>query len=301
MSKKVCTKDIQTIQHGSQLLKKCAESLNLKNKEFRDQLFSETLCTDNLTQEQKQLLDDAIPAIDAVKQVEGRVIRNLEGLIYKFASFAYRKVNSPMVDLDDFRQDARFAVSEAIFGYSNDDKSKFITYVSKCIQNRLTKSINACNPMCPLTNEALALLRLVEETRVSINRSVSLEEILDILELTEEQKSVVMDATVTVNEENYLNHQQMRYNDYTEHRRGIDKESNTVPCNYELHEAIDKANLTKIERHAVEAYMEDYYGWREDVASQHINPETGKRYTREGIRFILKRAFEKIQRAYSRG
>lgn len=296
---RIRTKDIQTIQRGSQLLKECAKLLDMDNKEFRDQLFSGTVSLDSLNPQQKQFIEEeAIPAINDVKHIEGRVIRDLGGLIYKLAMFASNKVRSPIMDLDDFRQDATFAVSEAIFGYSDPDKSKFITYVSRCIQNRLSKSLNTCNPFCPLTNEALALLRAVDETRQNLNRPTNLDEIFEILGLTEEQRSTVRHAQVSVNEENYLAPQEARFNDYTQRRRNLDLEKDTVPCNYELHEAMERADLTDVEQHAIEAYMDDYYGWQEDVASQHINPKTGVRYTRANIPFILDRAFKKIQRAY---
>ena len=300
MSKsKIAKKDVETIQRGSQLLKECACRLGMENKQFRDLLFSGKLhLNGEVSPQDKQFIEESIPEIKAVKKVEGRVLQGLAGLIYKFAAFAYRKVNSPMVDLDDFLQDARYAVSEALFGYSDSSKSKFITYVSNCIQHRLATSVNKCNPFCPLTNEALALLRMVEETKQSLNHPASEDEIFEILQLTPKQQAVVRDASTTIVDGNYLSLQPGRYNDYTGHRRGIDQETDTVPVYYELHEAIERAKLTPVEKHVINAFSDGYYGWQEDVASQHINPKTGKRYTRANIPFILKRAFEKIEQEY---
>jgi hypothetical protein len=64
----------------------------------------------------------------------------------------------------------------------------------------------------------------------------------------------------------------------------------------EVQDAIENAGLTILERSALEASLHSSHGWKKEFADQHVNPKTGKSYTRAAVKIILERAYQKVKK-----
>jgi hypothetical protein len=64
----------------------------------------------------------------------------------------------------------------------------------------------------------------------------------------------------------------------------------------EVQDAIENAGLTILERSALDASLNSSHGWKKAFSDQHINPKTGKSYTRASVKIILERAHQKVKR-----
>jgi isocitrate dehydrogenase len=67
---------------------------------------------------------------------------------------------------------------------------------------------------------------------------------------------------------------------------------------HEARQAVKDANLDEFELACLMAEIFPYHGWKEDVASKHINKRTGERFTRQNIQYALERVKKKVRDVY---
>jgi hypothetical protein len=157
--------------------------------------------------------------------------------------------------------------------------------------------VNVKNPFSPLTNEAIQLLKQFEDVKNKLNRYATNEEIYEICNFTPEQRLVVVATQVQMHNQAHIANDDC--NDYTNFRRNIDREKETVACNFEITEALRSTKLTPLERRVVEASLQSVgNGWQTAVAKEMLNPSTNKPYSRAAIAGILERALNKIKQTY---
>jgi hypothetical protein len=63
----------------------------------------------------------------------------------------------------------------------------------------------------------------------------------------------------------------------------------------EVQDAIENSGLTMLERSALDASLNASHGWKKAFSDQHINPKTGKSYSRAAVAIILERAHQKVK------
>lgn len=286
---------------GNTALKQCADMMKLKHNVFRGKLFNGELDTSSLSSEQLQQLNEAKPLIFAVRnKCEEKVRAGFKRMVHKQAYIAAKNNCDPYNAKPEFIQEGEFAVLNATYGYT-DIKIKLSTFIWRCVRRRIVAAINRMNPFCPLTNEALDLVRRVQEVKTE-NPFMSEEEVVEVLGLSSGERDVFFSSiTKVVNEntENRTSTDNLDYDDYTSHRRGVDRDFKEVFfIRKDARQALKDANLDDFELACVFGDTFPYHGWKEDIASKHINERTGKRYTRQNIQYVLERTKEKIRQAY---
>jgi hypothetical protein len=275
----------------------------MNNVPFRARLFKSTFNPvdwKELDESQISIFKNSLPDIMAVRAIEYRMLCAFTKMAKKHANKWASKSN-PSVDVGDYVQEALMAILDAIYSYT-DESIRFGTFVCIAIRNRLSKATNNCHPLSPLTNEAIGLLMRYDEAKLSFNGPVNQCQVYEAAGFTLDEIKVYETARVCVYNEASLNNDDgvIGYSpvaDYTELRRGIDNED-TVPCNFEIRDAVKKANLTELEQKIVDTYLNPYYGWQAEIASQETNTKTNKPLTRQAIRYLLQRALDKIKAAY---
>lgn len=301
----------QTMRKGAASLKRLAEVTGTDHKTIRTRLFKPSCRVvftpgewPELTPEQASVFVQAIPDIQAVRSIEWQMLCGFSRLARKHALAWAKKVHGSISDFRDFEQEALLAVLDAIYTYNQEDTS-FLTYAWYVIRNRLANTANKAHPFGPLSNEAVKLLYQFEKVKMGMNRAVTNQEVYEAMALSDDQINVIENASIKCvqgdrcGSAQYLTHHGDDYpNDYTAARRGIDSETDTVPCNYEIRDAVEKANLTPLERKIVNTSLYPHYGWQQEIANETINPQTGKPYTRARISQILQIALRKIKSAY---
>ena len=299
----------EVMRKGNTKLKNLAAMIGMENRKFRAKLFKhETFNSENwpeLTPEQVVEFASAVPDIMAVRNIEWKILRQYSRLARRHANSWAKKMKGTVVDSEDYLQEAMFALLDSIYGYT-DESIHFMTFAWWSIHNRLTTAANKNSPFSPLTNEAMALLQRFDEAKIKMNRHVTDQEVYEAVGFNDEEIAVVKEAQVKVynacavkeHNEEQCSTANAGIDDYTSHRSGIDGERDTVPCNYEIREALEHANLTPLERRIVETSLYPHYGWKTEIAAETINPSTQKPYTKARIGQILDIALLKIKNAY---
>jgi RNA polymerase sigma factor (sigma-70 family) len=298
------------MRKGAASLKQLAEMTGMEQRALRARLFKKDFNPADwpeLSTEQVAVFVQAIPTIQAVRNIEWRLVCAFSRLAKKHANTWAKKVNGSL-EYEDFEQEALLALLDAIYTY-NQEEVHFMTYAWRVIRNRLATIANKANYFGPLTNEAMRLLKKFDEVRTSFNYTPTDQEVFEAMGLTDDQIAVVNEARVKCvpshqshqvgNTQFMAEHEgEGSLNDYTAARRGIDNEKDTVPCNYEIREAMENANLTPLERRIVETSLFPHYGWQTEIAQETINPATGEPYTNARISQMLQIALKKIKAAY---
>ncbi len=288
----------RTMRKGNTHLKTLAEVTGMEQRAFRARLFKGTFAPVNwpeLNEEQVALFVQAMPFIQAVRDIEWKMLCAFSRLARKHANSWAKKMNGTVVDNEDYLQEAMLALLDAIYSYTQEE-TQFITFAWWVIHNRLTTAANKNSPFSPLTNEAMGLLKRFDEAKAKLNRHVTDEEVYEACGFTDDERAVISDAKVKVFNASHAQENASLYeggmcNDYTETRRGIANEKDTVPCNYEVREAMERANLTERERTCVETHLCPHYGWQTELAKQWgVSKMT--------VGHTLQRALSKIKAAY---
>lgn len=273
--------------------------MGLTHRMFRGQLFNNKLDTSKLSVEQLQKLEAAKPLIMAVRdKCEEKVRAGFKRMVMQQAFIAARNNCDPTNAKEEFAQEGEIALLDAIYGYT-DTNTKLSTFVWRCVRRRILVAINNLNPLCPLTNEALSLVRRVQEAQ---NKNPEWTEIqaVESLGLSDSERDVFFSSvTKVLNERTEVSTEHMHTDDYTSSRRGVDQDIKEVFfIRHEARQAVKDANLDEFELACLMAEMFPYHGWKEDVASKHINKRTGERFTRQNIQYALERVKKKVRDVY---
>ncbi len=293
----------QIMSVGNTALRDCAEMMGMKRREFRGKLFNGRLDTSKLTPAQLEKLKAAKPLIFAVRdKCQEKVRANFKRLVAQQAWLAARNNNDPQTAKDEFMQEGEIAVLDGIYGFIPTGRATLSSYIWRCIRRRIFDAINHLNPLCPLTNEAIDLVRRVQEVQTT-NSDLTDEQAVEVLGFSSEETEVFFRAiTKVMNDDGGRagsQHEQDHTDDYTASRRGVDRDvKETFFIRKEARQAVKDANLNDFELACIFGDTFPYHGWKEDVASKHVNPQTGKRFTRQNIQHVLARAKDRIRKAF---
>ena len=303
LSQEKLDENYKLMRKGNTYLKMMTDMVKMEKRPFRAKLFKigyNYLDWPQLTEDQHDFFQMGMPHIKAVRNIETEMISAFYALVNKHVRAWIKRANGTIADYDDYLQEALLALLDSIYSYTEENVA-FTTYAWHVIHNRMSNVANVNNPF-PLTHEAMVLLAKYEKAVDKSNRYVTDYDIFELCGFNEDEIAIVRDAKVKVYGASQIdfNDTDNASNDYTEIRRGINNEKDTVPCNYELHEAIERAGLTPLERRCIDASMYPYVGWQEDIAKTTINHNTGKRYTRARIGQVLDIAKNKVKVSYMR-
>lgn len=303
LSEKELTSNYEVMRKGNRQLKYLADTTGMEHRKFRARLFKKVFDPADwpeLNEVQLGEFEPALADIQAVRNIEVQMMRQFSRLARKHANSWAKKMGGTVVDAEDYLQEALMALLDAIYGYTEED-TQFNTFAWWSIQNRLTTAANKNSPFSPLTNEAIGLLKRFDEAKMKMNRRATDQEIYEACDFTEDECYVIREAQVKVYNACQVNehHEEQcsviveAASDYTAQRRGIDGERDTVPCHYEVRDAMLRANLTARERRVVDTSICPHYGWQ---------TELGKEFgvSKTTIGHILQRALLKIKSAYLR-
>lgn len=294
----------QIMSKGNVLLEQCAQMFGMNARDFRGKLFNKKLDLSKLSPEELTKFHEAVPHIMRVKnECENQILSGFRMLVLKQSHAAAQNCPDSSNARENYEQEGYIALLDAIYGYTN-IKIKFITYAWRVLRHKFQRADNNNNPFKPLTNAALRLYKLFNDKKSQLSTAgwVSDEEVLDKLNLSKEDRNLLGDITRKVlipsqiKEEDYVDNE--FGSDYTAGRHGIDNDVDFFFQKKEVRTAFKNADLEPIELDLLFAEILPYPGWQEHIASKHVNPKTGNRYTRAAIGAgILDRAHRKVRQA----
>lgn len=204
-------------------------------------------------------------------------------------------------ELEDYESEAALALIDAIYGFIRED-IQFTTYAWAVIRNRMMYSSNKLEKLSPFTNADRELLIRYHDAQLDFGQPISFDEIVETLELCPEEISLLNHMLTRVVNESQITEaiQESRSSlrtgdDYTALRRNVRENDGDLSVAASVRSAVERANLSKFEAAVLETSLNPYYGWQTDIAKQHINPTTGKKYTRAGTGVALKNAKSKVR------
>lgn len=249
------------------------------------------------------------------RSVEQAVLENFAALAKKHARQWSADGDPNGVSRSDYIQEAYMTIIEAMYQYTREDID-LSTFVWQSLRNRMINVTNQGNLFCPLTNSDLELVVRYDRAKEKIGGTF--DEIVESLGLSLEEGRYLGSILTKVLSENQLGSHENAIdspsNDYTGHRSGIDNMSpiirmelgtdvdgevvvvDAVDVDGQEHvdNILNNAGLSLMERKVLEGAMNPYYGWQTEFAKNHINPDTGKPYSRMRITQVLELARAKV-------
>lgn len=286
---------------GNSKLKDCANLAGMKHREFRRQLIKADMRPSDMDVPTKVILavNQALPDIKAVQSIEEPMFNGNVRIAWTLAKRISRWSS---LEYDDCEQEAYSALVDAIYGFS-DPAWQFTSFAWHACRRRLLAAHNRNSRLSPPSNHVVDLMARYERKKQALNCEGPVTElqVIENMGVVEADRCMIQDylAAAKLCSGSGLDPEADEPLDYTAFRKGIDHESTAaVVENFEVYDAMDRANLTAFERKVVMISMNSHYGWQSELAAETINPKTNKPYTRRAIAVILDRALSKIRHAY---
>lgn len=308
---------------ANRLLHKWAEYWHSKKfREFRNKVLAENpaeaknpfgcIPADELGQFQKDVAVIRSIRYNRHKDLGDRSIE--EALLSSYAPLAKRHAAQWAQDerrrssFNDYRQEAYMKVIDAIYGFTRDDIC-FSTFLWVSLKNRRINVMNAENILCPLTNADLELLTIYKDAQATFNRPYNYDDVVDVMRkvwhCTDEQIGELHKLTAIVLSEGQFGGKPGDGDDdddsdvdITYFRKNVNEPTDLDRHNQEadIDVIFRKAGLNEIEEICLRGEMDEGHGSQAKIARTHMNPNTGRPYTRQRLGQILERAKEKVRR-----
>jgi DNA-directed RNA polymerase specialized sigma subunit len=227
----------RTMRTGNKALLRVSELLSVDRKVVRGLLFSGKLKLDgfpNLTPSDRTEIEQAIPLIFAVNDLQNRVMCAFSDMVKERAQLWAKKLSYSGNFEDHFQdcvQEGYLALMDAIFGYT-EDIADFFTYAHSSVHNRLSTYFCNNSHFFKLPHDAIVLLAKFEEAKTKFNARTTEDVVIQSMNLSEDEIKVLLDARQIVLQGSYVckqNRESVESDsaDYTSYRKGIDAEKET--------------------------------------------------------------------------
>jgi len=222
---------------------------------------------------------------------ESTIISGYILMCYKICkSFAKSKNNKKLLgspSFDDFLQEAVIAIYESMYLYNGE--TKFLTYAYWAVKNRLIR-FNNNNQKINGFDKTIADLKkkvLIISNNDSITQEQAVKKLVSVERIdfdTVERLKFSLDLGSS------------GIVDISKHQ--IKKEEKKKDYFEKMKKAISETKLSDLERQLVEAHLKGDSEFRRSF-SETINPNTGKKWTKQRLSQIFVSACEKIRKVYN--
>jgi len=313
-------RNLKVVRKGNRIMASHAMRLygNRKRKNFRERLFNGTLDwkAEGITQsEYRDMM--------AVKALEIRMLEAYVSLIRQIAMRWWQTTHvTTGADWDDYGQVACLAFLDSLYSYGVGKKSKsgrrnvaFSSYVHNSIKNKMTDYVARNRLLGGFTLEDFLRFGSIEKYAAN-HPGLTYDELTCRFCLTPEeiksfeswQKCAVCESQLNElgtgeNDASDPNETSFHEPDYS---AVSPKSCFSNPCvarepqgDSRMYDAIEnvKKELTPFEMDVLISSTDDR-GWQTDVAARHINPKTGKSYSRMAPGVCLPKIHERITEEY---
>ena len=281
---------------GNKILADLYEKANKENcnrAKFRGELFAKIGRTAKQVEVRGVTASEHdVAAILKVRELELPMLSSHANLISKIAHKAYNCNRGKNVELEDFFSEALVAAMNAFYLHT-DTEIAFSTYLTYSVRNRLF------NFSLEVQGTNTAAVKTLNEFRVraASNPDLSREEIVAKMDMTNRQAENLESLLVHVISESGLREQGRNEEKYlleslaSKNSKSLDYDEVAA-----IHQAVTDAELDAWESAVLNAFLTaSNDNWRSEVATQHINPATGKNYSRAAGGIALKRVQKKIK------
>jgi len=240
-----------------------------------------------------------------VKNLEWDILCAIGDFIKKMVNQTHRNPYNTL-EWDDLYNEAIAAAINAIHYFTRTD-IKPITYISSVIRRHLFNTVQSDSPMAGISRQSRELMSKFAEakrtTEQKVGHPVGFDELVEKLGLSDRQCKTLANMLVRVIEEQAISvamdagSSQGTANDFT----ALVKQEKPAVLEIDEYEAITKADLNPWELDVLVAFLESTpgtTGWQTEVANRHVNPATGRCFSRAAPAIALKRIRKKIRQNY---
>ncbi len=227
------------------------------------------------------------------RNVEESVMQNFVLLISKLAHRVHKSNENSGLTLDDFMQEGLIHLIDSIYNWTpweQDKDTELSTFVQTSIFRHFNRIMNKNRMTGALKNSDLRLLRKIKK----LENDHTFDEIVTILGMTEKQVNRINRIKKVVS---------MNSRDENKVIDFEDKSCRTYQDNEDkehFENFIGSCNLTQVEEEIIRLSVTSNRGWQTEYANTHINPTTGKPYSKMRVSQILQEARAKLQANYER-
>lgn len=208
-------------------------------------------------------------------------MRQVCGIAYSFWNVNHN--DHPAFEVDDYIQEGCLALTNSVYHY--DGSTAFTTYLQHAVRRSLSCLLRENEVMGGIGRNVKKWRKMV--VRAMKQEHLDVQQAIELVRKTEKISDKYADkivdsiyATVPLEADNIKA-------DLKEY--DLDREL--------IRLCIEEANLTKMERELVDAYMIGDSNLRAQITENRINPNTGNLYTRQALSLYFKNACEKIRDA----
>lgn len=254
-----------------------------------------------------------IPASDvetiiAVEQIKSEVLSSIVGMFAKLANKKNKTARDSSISFEDLQSEATASFLSSFYSYC-DHNVCFTTYFYTCASRHINSICNKSNPMSKLNKKSIQLKRKFIETKKSLSRDSSYNEIIEMMNLTNKEAELLKSALVASSKISSFDES----SGLEKHFAGIDGTKQYFASgssrgkfilssedNNNLEKPLgdmelQNMNLSELEKAVLEGVMKSHTKLGiNSVAKNLINPKTNKPFSRMAITYAWRRIKDKI-------
>lgn len=223
---------------------------------------------------------------DKLRNWEERIIGRFAGVAIALSA-KWTRGGSPL-DQADLYQEGLIKIYDSIYSYNG--TSKFVTFVTCNISRRFFEIQSSFSLLSSMD-------RKISENRYAVSQlmdqGMTWDTAVEELGIDPETRHSVRQAMVAVRQVSQISKWDVANFLNTPY---VEKQSEMVP--QKITKAVEEADLSAFERDVLAAYMCGEKGAFQSTAKRHINPATGKIYSRMAAKHAFERAIKKIKKTY---
>lgn len=237
------------------------------------------------------------------RSVEEIVFLGYSKMTFKMSKKSFS--NTGFMDKEDYLQEAQIALFNAIWNYQTDEV-EFSTFLFQSIKNRIQQVRSKDNPWCPLNVNDTNLLNRFN-TLQNKNFDKKFDDLVVDLKLTPKEisnllalKKSVISYNSGYSHSSYSSGCSHEDNDIlnsivVEEIEEEIEEEDVYDLNFVIKKLLNNPSLTDLDKIVIQNVLQNDWGWQAKIAKEHINPETGKPYSRMAINLCLKKIYQKMK------
>jgi DNA-directed RNA polymerase specialized sigma subunit len=252
------------------------------------------------------LYEEAKEAVLNVRRIEMEMVEGYVRMMQKLSKQWSSSNYNTLLDYEDFCSLAWEALVDAIYGYT--EGASFRTYAHQAICNKFSAAVLDASPRCYFSADERKLFQQFDRYRAEAGERTTLADFVQAADLPEETARNLSLMLVKVTNLSQLNaktgdhcEEGFEDEDITSYRKDASLAVSGTPevqDSPDFENNLDRAHLNERERDALVSSFHPYYGWETDVAKRHVNPQTGKCYSRMATSLWLEAAYKKMSRIY---
>lgn len=233
------------------------------------------------------LTEDEIAALSKLEGISAWLLPAFTPMAIKFTRKYVKTAHHPVLDYDDYFQEACMAISDVPWYYNG--SSALSTYIHHAISHRLQDAAR----LGPLSMIGQKAYRMRATVAMAVSNGSRLEEVFGKFELSPEQTDTIRKAMAHTMHTGQIGSTE-RSAIFDIPQPNDEGESEAI---LRLRDAIEKTQLSSFQRDLLNEFLQGDPGFQTRVAERNIDSRTGKPYREDGKEYSRQSASQHWRKA----